>query len=182
MTDTNKKVSLSHQTFHDFTTGISCIMIEKYAAPYQTLETMGNKWRNEIPYKSDIEKELITYSRTFIRTLPSGWSCSTDLWFLHRFTKDMADYLSAYTMRAPNVESRKDALRAMHAKLFAEFDYIIHLRRAQESKRAYRASRDADKHKKKAIAKKRAENAYNKSISRQVQGIFEMAKHLRGCR
>ena len=131
----NKKQSASQAKFGEFTRKISAEVIERYGPSYATQDTVRNTWRAELPYTQEIADLLVLKARVFVRMLDEGSADSKNMGFLDALTTLMADYLSAYTMRAPGVPKRKVAKEILKRQLFTEFPYIIKLKAAQESAR-----------------------------------------------
>lgn len=131
----NKKQTASQAKFSEFTRKISTEVIERYCPSYSPLDTVRNTWRANLPYTQEIADLLVLKARVFVRMLDEDSSDSKNLGFLDALTTRMADYLSAYTMRAPGVPKRKVAKEILKRQLFTEFPYIIKLKATQESAR-----------------------------------------------
>lgn len=166
------KPSLNSKFFHDYTVQVSKEMIQKYARAYESYETLGNYWRNELPYSAQIEQDLVANAKLFIRTLPTANGISTDLQFLRTLIKGIADYLSGYTVRSSYFIDRRHAQRAMFDTLFTNSPYIKRLIESQQQKRAcsYQAARKRQRIARRAMAE------YDRAISNQVQTVFDEAQ------
>lgn len=128
----NKKQTASQAKFSEFTRKISTEVIERYCPSYSTLDTVRNTWRANLPYTQEIADLLVLKARVFVRMLDEDSSDSKNLGFLDALTTRMADYLSAYTMRAPDVPKRKVAKEILKRQLFTEFSYIVKLKAKQQ--------------------------------------------------
>ena len=166
----HKQTSAVSKQFADFTQYISRLFLYDFGKSYMTQENIRNRWRAECDYKPEAEQFLILKSKTYLRMLDSCDPKSKDPHFLNALTNLMADYLSAYTMRAGG--TRKSAKDKLKAELYTENSYIQNLLADQAKKRkeghkrtpqivAARRKRDA------AVAANQA-----RELHRQVMGEF----------
>ena len=166
----HKQDSATSKQFANFTQYITNLFLNDFGKSYMTQESVRNRWRAECDYSIEAEQFLILKSRTYLRMLDSRDSKSTDPHFLNALTNLMADYLSAYTMRAGGTRRRaKDKLKAA---LYTENPYIQNLLADQEQRRKEGHKRTPEvlaarrKHDT-ALAAKRA-----RELHRQVMGEF----------
>ena len=118
------------------------MVYQKYGPSYSNFDTSRNTWRATVRYDQGIEQELILFTKTFVRTIGNTDSKYTNPQFLDAFIKLVVDYLSAYTMRSPLYNTRKDAKAALTKTLWDDFAYIQQMLRVQASKRTARAERN----------------------------------------
>ena len=107
MTKPSYKQTAAQRMFAMYVKEISNKVIKKFAPSFVTYEDMKNKWRYELVYSEAIEEYIILKTRIYIMTLDSRDPTSKNPSFLKALTKLMADFLSLYTMRAPNCVNRK---------------------------------------------------------------------------
>ena len=135
----HRKDTAAQKQFENFVRHITELFLPEFGKSFMTQENTGNRWRTECDYKPEAEKFLILESRTYLHVLDYRDAKSTNPDFLKSLTNLMADYLSAYTMRAGG--TRKNAKEALKAALYSENPYIQQLLRTQEQKRHERVKR-----------------------------------------
>lgn len=114
--------------FIKYTKSITDFWIENCNISYLTSDSVRNSWRYKSPYSDEMADNLILFSKTYLRALSSSNANNTNPQFLHALVKLMADYLSGYTMRAPNCPNRKAAKQALFDALYTNSRFINHLR------------------------------------------------------
>lgn len=132
--------------FHDYTRYITTEFLDKFGLSYSNQENTRNTWRDNYPYSADAERYLIAKSITFLATLSRNNSNNTQPDFLRSLTREMADYLSKYTMHKfplpDNNKGRKlvrnRAKAELHIKLYDDCWYIKNLLAKQKTKREKR--------------------------------------------
>ena len=129
----HRKDTATQKQFEHFVRHITELFVSEFGNSFMTPENTRNRWRAECDYKIEAEKFLILKSRTYLRMLDYRDSKSTNPDFLKSLTNLMADYLSAYTMRAGG--TRKHAKEALKAALYSENPYIQQLLANQAQKR-----------------------------------------------
>lgn len=165
----------------DFIKFITEAVIAKYGPSYATPQSMGNKWREQIAYATEIEQFLIAQSRLYLRVTNFGdESKATNPAFLKALVNEMADYLSKYTMRAKEGMLRKDAEKALKRALFDNNSYIQGMLLYQSGKRHMRKTHTpAEIRVQQNKQKKKANNARNKTVATQVHILFIEANDFR---
>lgn len=169
MTKNSKKQTATQRIFAAYTKYISELVLDKYGPSYSTQEEMRNSWRHKIQYSSEIENFLIFKTQMFIRFLDSRDSNSTNPQVLDALTREIADYLSAYTMRVPNVPTRKKAKTILKHTLYDNSSYIRYLLINQELKR-----NDRDKRRKRYVNAKRCVRDFEHTKSDTVRDVIEI--------
>lgn len=134
----HKKQTATQRTFATYTREITALFLDKYGTSYATQENTRNTWRETCAYSAAAYDFLILQTRVFIRLLPHDKSSSTNPQFLDSLTSLMADYLSAYTMKQPNIANRKQAKEKLKDALYNEFGYIQTIIQKRQAKRAAR--------------------------------------------
>lgn len=166
----HKQDSATSKQFANFTQYITNLFLNNFGKSYMTQESVRNRWRAECDYSIEAEQFLILKSKTYLRILDSRDSKSTDPHFLNALTNLMADYLSAYTMRAGG--TRKSAKGKLKAALYTENPYIQNLladqaqKRKEGHKRTPQIVAERRKHDATLVAKRARE------LHRQVMGEF----------
>ncbi len=166
----HKQNSATSKQFANFSQYITNLFLADFGKSYMTQENVRNRWRAECDYKPEAEKFLILKSRTYLRMLDSRDSKSKDPNFLNALTNLMADYLSAYTMRAG--KTRKHATKDLKTALYTENPYIQNLLADQEQRRkeGYKRTPDTVAARRKHDAVLAAKRAHE--LHRQVMGEF----------
>ena len=108
-----------HVLFNKFIAHISQRVIEEYGISYMTYDNTKNNWRYRLPYTAKTEAFLILESKVFLRMLDEDSGRTSNPGFLKPLVNQMADFLSAYTMRA-GVEKRGIAIKQLKQKLWDE--------------------------------------------------------------
>lgn len=181
MTKPSYKQTAAQRMFAMYVKEISNKVIKKFAPSFVTYEDMKNKWRYELVYSEAIEEYIILKTRIYIMTLDSRDPTSKNPSFLKALTKLMADFLSRYTMRAPNCVNRKKAKEVLNKKLFEEFPYIINIISRIELKKELRDKSKRNTYKRPARLKQKQqlENAakrFNNARSRNSQIVSDNSK------
>lgn len=168
--------------FGNYTKFITNEFLEKYGPSYANQDNTRNAWRQNVAYSKEAVLFLIQKSITFVATLPGGDPKSTDPHFLNALTTRMADYLSAYTMRANELQksknikpqSRKSAKQELKLALYDNSSYIQNLFRKQKEKRE---KRTRNPHYREELKREDALQAANKNyaVMKEVQIIFAKA-------
>lgn len=114
--------------FSNYVQNVTNCWIENCSFSYITQESVRNTWRYKAPYSDEMAEKLILFTKTYLRTLSSTNSNNTNPQFLQALINLMADYLSRYTMRAPNCPDRKVAKQALFDELYTNSHFINHLR------------------------------------------------------
>ena len=167
----HKHNTATDKQMQDFTRHITALFVEKCdKRSYKTPDEVRNSWLYEGEYSAEAEAFLILQTQTYIRNLNSNDPKSTNPDFLKVFIKRIADYLSAYTMRAG--KKRKQAKDDLFAILYTNSQYIQLLTEKQEQKRKAGFKRTpervaAQRKKEAQLAAKRARELHN-----QVMGEF----------
>ena len=131
----------AQRTFSQYVKYITKILLEEYGPSYANPNEILNTWRNLFPYSKTVEDFLIFKTKIFIRTLDGRDSNSTNPQFLQALIKEIADYLSAYTMKNPNVHTRKKAKMLLFDALYNQSAYIQNLLTQQSIARRKREQR-----------------------------------------
>ncbi len=160
----------SRRCFGDFARFISEQVIEKYGSSYETQEELRNSWRDKYEYRAEIEKFLIRKANLFIRTLNSRLPSSSDLGFLHALVREIADYLSRYTMRKKPCMLRKEAIRELESELWDNNSYIKDMRTRQANNRYARKSPKYAAQKRKEEHREKARQ--EREIQQQIKATF----------
>ncbi len=169
---TRRKNTAAQKVFDKYVRFITEAFLAQSDASYQNQETVRNRWRTEHEYSIDAEKYLIEQSRFYIRMLDSRDAKTHDPKFLLGLVKLIADYLSAYTMRAGR-RTRKSAKNLLIDELYTNNRYVqnVLLKKQKEQRNMPPRQR-----KKIAYEKRREEeaarNAYDATVSRQVRVVF----------
>ena len=167
-----KKPTKAHLVLSDFISFISPMIILEHGVSYMDMVASRNKWRDQIPYSSETEQFLIIQSKVFIRTLDSRNSRSVNPAFLKALVNEIADYLSAYTVRNPNIKrTRRAATKSMIQHLWDNNAYIQGILAYQAEKREKKANNQL------ARQKNRIRRTYKKpskdfEVARQVRQEF----------
>ncbi len=165
--------------FRDYTRYITTEFLDKFGSSYSNQENTRNTWRDNYPYNAAAERYLISKSITFMATLPRNNSNSTQPDFLRALTREMADYLSKYTMHKyplpDNNKGRKlfrnRAKLELHTKLYEDCWYIQNLFAKQKEKREKRY-RNPHYREEQKRADKIATAAKNLRIAQDVNTMF----------
>lgn len=168
----------AQQVFHEYIMKTSVDFISSFGPAYMFQHEVRNKWRNEIPYSEKAEDFLIHHTRIFLRLMDDNNPNSKNPVFLKSLVNLIVDYLSAYTMHAPN-RTRNAAKKILNDKLWENNPYIQNmLARQAESKqeRRHRTPRTVAK-KRKQEAKKQAK--YDKEVAKDVRAEFERLSEMR---
>ena len=175
----HKKQTAAQRVFSTYTIYISNMVIDKFGGSYTTLGTIHNTWRREFPYSKEIENFLIFNTKMYIRFLDSRDSNSTNPQFLEALAREIADYLSAYTVRNPKHANRKKAKEVLKIELYDESSYIQNLlarqavaRDARDSSRRHTYKRPNDPKKKKQMQD--AQSKFNNARNQQNSKIIEI--------
>jgi hypothetical protein len=167
----HKHNTATDKQMQDFTRHITALFVEKCdKRSYTRPDEVRNSWLYEGEYSAEAEAFLILQTQTYIRNLNSNDPKSTNPDFLKVFIKRIADYLSAYTMRAG--KKRKQAKDDLFATLYTNSQYIQLLTEKQEQKRKAGFKRTpervaAQRKKEAQLAAKRA-----RELHKQVMGEF----------
>ena len=137
MATTNRRTAY----FSQYAKYITKIVLEEYGPSYANPNEILNTWRNLFPYSKTVEDFLIFKTKIFIRTLDGRDSNSTNPQFLQSLIKEIADYLSAYTMKNPNIHTRKKAKMLLFDALYNQSAYIQNLLTQQSIARRKREQR-----------------------------------------
>lgn len=171
-----RKVSAAVLQRSDYIKFITEAIIAEHGPSYATPATLGNRWRTTIPYSKEVEQFLIKQSRLYLRVTNYGDpSKATDPAFLHALAKEMADYLSKYTMQADEKMLRRDAEKALVSKLYTNNPYIQGLLLHQSGKREERKHSRGNPQQFRANQRKqeqKARNQKNQLIATEVHIIF----------
>lgn len=158
-----------HATFNKYIAHISKKAIEAHGASYMTYQDCKNNWRFQLPYSANTEAFLIMQTKVFIRMLDARDARSTNLGFLKPLVNEMADFLSAYTMRAGDVK-RSQEIKRLKAELWDNNAYIQELMARQAENRKNKEPRTPQ-----SVAQKR------KQIQiQQAKRDMELAKQVKG--
>ena len=175
----NKKQTAAQRAFSSYTTYISETVIDTYGPSYANQETMRNTWRNQIPYTDEIADFLVFKTHMYIRFLDSRDSNSTNPQFLEALAREIADYLSAYTVRNPKHANRKKAKEVLKIELYDESSYIQNLLARQAAARDARDSSHRHTYKRPNGPKKKkqmqdAQSKFNSARNQQNSQIIEI--------
>lgn len=176
-----QKVSAAVLQRADFIRFITEAVIAQYGPSYATPQSLGNRWRDVIPYSAEVEQFLISQSRLYLRVTNFGdESKATNPGFLKALVNEMADYLSKYTMRAKEGMLRRDAEKALKRALFDNNSYIQGMLLYQSGKRHMRKTHTtAEIRVQQNKQKKKANKAHNKTVATQVHILFVEANDFR---
>ena len=166
--------SAVQQEFHKFINDISEKVIPVYGTSYMFHPETRNKWRHEIAYSAEAEDFLVRSTRVFIRMMDDKSSNSKNPVFLKSLVNLMADYLSSYTMRAPN-RTRNAAKQILMDALWNNNSYIQNMLARQAEAKQERKSR-----KPAAAAKKRKAQKAKQAKIQQAKKDYEIARDIRG--
>lgn len=155
----------AQRTFSQYVKYITKIVLEEYGPSYANPNEILNTWRKLFPYSKTVEDFLIFKTKIFIRTLDGRDSNSTNPQFLQALIREISDYLSAYTMKNPNIHTRKKAKTLLFDALYNQSAYIQNLLNRQM---IARNQRDAKHHKYK--------RTYNKHPGNNINRKFENSK------
>lgn len=168
----------------DYISFISPLIIteHKHGISYMDTVASRNKWREQIPYSNETEQFLINKSKLFIRMLDSRDSTSTNPVFLKALINEIADYLSAYTVRNPNVKrTRRTATKLMIQELWDNNSYILGLLLYQAEKRERKKDNQLARQNNR-IRKPNKKAQRNFEIARQVRQEFADVNAYRHCK
>ena len=175
-----QKNSASEKLFHNYIRFIQGEVIghDKIGYSYAISENIRNKWRYDFRWDKEIENFIILQTKTYIRTLDSRDAKSTDPNFLGAFVKMVADYLSAYFMRAPNM-TRNQAKKYLYSVLWEENHYIQGLLKYQAHKRYDRKydNRKNNKNRKNLPTQEQARRDFEKHV--QIRMLIIEETHIR---
>ena len=157
-----------HVLVNKFIAHISQRVIEEYGISYMTYGNTKNNWRYRLPYTAKTEAFLILESKVFLRMLDENSGRTSNPGFLKPLVNQMADFLSAYTMRA-GVEKRGIAIKQLKQKLWDENVFIQQILARQAEQREKNEPRTPQ-----VIAKRRRITAQE-----QATRDFETAKQVR---
>ena len=157
-----------HVLFNKFIAHISQRVIDEYGISYMTYGNTKNNWRYRLPYTPQTEAFLILESKVFLRMLDEDSGRTSNPGFLKPLVNQMADFLSAYTMRA-GVEKRGIAIKQLKQKLWDENVFIQQILARQAEQREKNEPRTPQ-----VIAKRRRIKAQE-----QAARDFETAKQVR---
>ena len=158
----NNQVTAAQRVSSIFEEEISNAVINKYGGSYTTYEETYSNWRKTFPYNKEIENFLISEAKTYIRSLDSRKPESTNPKFLGALVTFIANFLSLYTMRSENTNTRKKARKDLEEKLYTNFSYIRNLIARQE------AARD--------VQDKAKRNTYKRPARLKQKQLLENAK------
>ncbi len=99
-----------HTAFNQYIAYISDKAIRTHGESYDTYAELKNNWRFQFPYTTKLEKWLILETKVFLRLMPAKYAHNLD--YLKSLINEIADFLSAYTMRQGNI-TRSDARQKM---------------------------------------------------------------------
>lgn len=167
--------------FTNFMLTIGVKAIEKYGTSYMTYAQVQNNWRTQVPYFFKAEEDLILWTKTFINNLQSN-----SLRYLRKLVKEIAEFLSVYTIRkykTSEIEPVKQSeISALQNRIWNECTHILKLRTQDEMARL-RGQMPKQKQKvaKKQEKKKQQEYIakYNATITSHVRDIFAEARTYR---
>lgn len=95
-----------HAAFNQYIAYISDKAIRVHGESYDTYAELKNNWRFQFPYTTELEKWLVLETKVFLRLMPA--KDTHNLGYLKSLINEIADFLSAYTMRQGNI-TRNDA-------------------------------------------------------------------------
>lgn len=164
---TNEQMEAQNKTmFYKYTRYITEKVMDKYGASYESMDTMGHYWRDNLPYSAETENFIVFETKIFIRlfvTTKNGWA-------LRQFIDGISDYLSAYVKRAPDTGSRNRARKKLRNLLYnqsAHIQYIIaENKRTQEIAVAKKQARLEQSLKDRAAAAAKKQELENKITKR----------------
>lgn len=171
----NKKSAHSAK-FAEYTKYITDAFLSKFGRGLVIKDEIRNTWHYKYEYAPEVEAYLITMTRTFIRTLNSADSNSTNPQFLDSLTTDIADYLSGYTVGGLPVTgytsrtARRNAAKSIiKSAIYTDFPYIQKLLADQQKKRALKQGsknmRQRAKQEKQKQSQKKSRITHNEVIS-----------------
>ncbi len=172
MTKNKNKPSAAQKLFSEYTQEITRMFLEEFGPSYATQNEVRNTWRHNVAYSEAAQKFLIMQTLVFLRLLNTTNENGHNLQFLEKLTKLMADYLSAYTMRDPDISTRKQAQKKLQKQLFEESSHVRYLANSQ-AERAQRHQKNKENAEKFADANQRVMNKSERPPRRRI-------KHLNG--
>ncbi len=163
-----------HAVFNQFIAHISKRVIEAYGISYMTYENTKNNWRYQLPYSVKIEEFLILESKVFLRIQDQKDAKFSDPAFLKVLVNQMADYLSAYTVRSCNA-NRNQSVKQLKKRLWDENTHIQHMLAVQAQRRMDNTPRTPETIAKKRREQKRKQALRDLETARQVHAEFVSA-------
>jgi hypothetical protein len=163
-----------HVLFNKFIAHISQRVIEEYGISYMTYDNTKNNWRYRLPYTAKTEAFLILESKVFLRMLDEDSGRTSNPGFLKPLVNQMADFLSAYTMRA-GVEKRGIAIKQLKQKLWDENVFIQQILARQAEQPEKNEPRTPETIAKKRCEQKRKQALRDLETARRVHAEFVSA-------
>lgn len=164
--------------FAEYTKYITDQFLSNFGRGLVVKDEIRNKWRYKYEYAPEVEAFLITMTRTFIRTLNSADSNSTNPQFLDSLTTDIADYLSGYTVGGLPVTGyvsrtarRNAAKQIIKAAIYTDFPYIKKLLADQQKKRALKQGSKSVRQRAQKQTEKQA-NQQARTTHKEIISIF----------
>lgn len=151
-----------NSAFHFLTKQMNEYVVKTYGFYYLTPDENKGQWRGIVPYKPELEEELIAQTQLFLRTNIPDISKSNDPNFVRALLFNIADYLSKYTSQNPEHASRHQAKKVLTKKLI-EGNFVLQRKQpvTQETKKQ-----------RKRIKKENAQRIHG-----QVKDIFREIQH-----
>ena len=105
--------------FHYLTKQMNDYVVKTYGFYYLKPGEDKGQWRGIVPYKPELEEELIKQTQLFVRTNIPDLSNANNPSFVKALLLNIADFLSKYTAQNPEHRSRHQAKKALTKKLIA---------------------------------------------------------------
>lgn len=108
-----------NSAFHHLTKQMNEYVAQRYGFYYLQPGEDKGQWRSVVPYKPELEEELIKQTQLFVRTSIPDISIANNPSFVKALLFNIADFLSKYTAQNPEHRSRHQAKKALTKKLIS---------------------------------------------------------------
>ncbi len=109
--------------FKEYEQTIAKQVIDTFGGSYQTVETLGKTWRQQMPYNSSIEGFVILKTKTFLRQLEQRDKSNINM--MYSVCYKISDHLSKYLAKKSPDLTRKIVKENMMNKIFFNFDLFV---------------------------------------------------------
>ena len=113
----------TNDIFLSYRDSISQEVVNTFGGSYQTVETLGKIWRQQMPYNPSIEGFVILKTKTFLRHLEQRDKSNINM--MYNVCEKIADYLSKYIAKKSPDLTRKTAIDDIMNKIFFDFDLFV---------------------------------------------------------
>lgn len=120
-------MATTKQILAEYIETISKQVIDTFGGSYQTYETLGQTWRQQMKYSSKIESFIIDQTKLFLRLMSSRYQHNFNL--LYNVSCGIGDYLSKYLVKKSADLTRKQVAEKIVNDIFLESAlFVAHFR------------------------------------------------------